>query len=200
MREFEKLMRMAREAESKMSEGLFDAAEEMLAQELSLCASFLENPALPRAVVQTVKSLHNRAVNHLSAVLYFSYADSPRIVDLLKQSVCTDSATLSILGISLFRTCAVPAAHAALLKAYQLRETVLNAEDWQQTAFTDGMLRLSALLRDGLAPDHRPNPEMALEVLRNTLKVITDQDMVYVLLHELNCRGRIARPDLRVIG
>ena len=187
--EFNALMKIGGSGETAMELGWFDAAEESFIKATALCEKLLQKTNLPQLARETVLRLQRVVRCHLAAVTYFQYSDSERVIQLLEKVSESDCASLALLGVSQFRMHHRKEAFQTLRGAYQHRANILNAADWKQTAFTEGMIRLAQMYFEGIPHEMEPDPTSAFEVLRNALKSVTDQDMVYLLLKEINGRN-----------
>lgn len=180
------LMEIYPEAEAAMALGLFDAAEEGYAKAIPICARLLgiQESALSEMERRSVSEMLSDMRRHWATILHFQYGDSARAAALLEN--CADGESRALFGVCCYRLNRTEEAFAALLNAYEDEYLAANAADWKQLAFAEGMLNLSEMFRSGDAPDGRENCEKAIEILKKTLRTITDEDAIHLVLGELN--------------
>lgn len=193
-----RLSEIAETAEAAMALGLFDAAEEGFEKALPICRELLkiENGAdchFPDSERENVQKTYRTLSRDYAAVVYFQYEDHARVIQMLEEADCTDGESLTLIGASCYRLRCMSDAFRALNAAYAEREYLSpDSADWRQTAFAEGMRFLSLLYRDGAATNGKKHPEKAIEVLKNALRALTDEDAIHTILSELNryCKER----------
>lgn len=188
-----RLSEIAETAEAAMSLGLFDAAEEGFEKALPICRALLKTQNGADSKRENVQKTYRTLSRDYAAVVYFQYEDHARVIQMLKEADCTDGESLTLIGASCYRLRRMSDAFRALNAAYSEREYLSpDSADWRQTAFAEGMRCLSILYRDGSATDGEKHPEKAIEVLKNALRTLTDEDAIHTILSELNryCKDR----------
>lgn len=188
-----RLSEIAETAEAAMSLGLFDAAEEGFEKALPICRALLKTQNGADSKRENVQKTYRTLSRDYAAVVYFQYEDHARVIQMLKEADCTDGESLTLIGASCYRLRRMSDAFRALNAAYSEREYLSpDSADWRQTAFAEGMRCLSILYCDGSAPDGEKHPEKAIEVLKNALRALTDEDAIHTILSELNryCKDR----------
>lgn len=182
-----RLSEIAETAEAAMSLGLFDAAEEGFERALPICRELLKIQNGADSERENVQKTYRTLSRDYAAVVYFQYEDHARVIQMLKEADCTDGESLTLIGASCYRLRRMSDAFRALNAAYAEREYLSpDSADWRQTAFAEGMRFLSILYCDGSAPDGKKHPEKAIEVLKNALRTLTDEDAIHTILSELN--------------
>lgn len=188
-----RLSEIAETAEAAMSLGLFDAAEEGFEKALPICRALLKTQNGADSERETVQEIYQTLSRDYAAIVHFQYEDHARVIQMLKEADCTDGESLTLIGASCYRLRRMSDAFRALNAAYAEREYLSpDSADWRQTAFAEGMRFLSILYCDGSAPDGEKHPEKAIEVLKNALRALTDEDAIHTILSELNryCKER----------